>query len=224
MALRILFVEKDITTADLLVPSLERKGYQVSVAQTQRQATGRVRSLRPDLLVVDVASFGIRGYKVSEAVRARSEGVPTILLLEEGHASAGSAAEAFMTPPFTSRKLLYRVRKVTKHLSRREIHAGCLVLDPHTRTLYRGEEALHLRPKEAELLALFMCNPGRVITRRELMKQIWDTDYMGDTRTLSVHVRWIRQKIEDDPSSPRYLRTIRGVGYRFQVPEPDSKT
>ena len=224
MVLRILFVEKDITTADLLIPSLERKGYQVSVAQTQRQATGRVRSLRPDLLVVDVASFGIRGYKVSEAVRARSEGVPTILLLEEGHASAGSAAEAFMTPPFTSRKLLYRIRKVTKHLSRREIRAGCLVLDPHTRTLHRGEETLHLRPKEAELLALFMCNPGRVITRRELMKQIWDTDYMGDTRTLSVHVRWIRQKIEEDPSSPRYLRTIRGVGYRFQVPKPDSKT
>lgn len=224
MVLRILFVEKDITTADLLIPSLERKGYQVSVAQTQRQATGRVSSLRPDLLVVDVASFGIRGYKVSEAVRTRSEGVPTILLLEEGHASAGSAAEAFMTPPFTSRKLLYRIRKVTEHLARREIRAGSLVLDPHTRTLRRGEEDLHLRPKEAELLALFMCNPGRVITRRELMKQIWDTDYMGDTRTLSVHVRWIRQKIEDDPSSPRYLRTIRGVGYRFEVPEPASKT
>jgi DNA-binding response OmpR family regulator len=224
MVLRILFVEKDITTADLLIPSLERKGYQVSVAQTQRQATGRVSSLRPDLLVVDVASFGIRGYKVSEAVRTRSEGVPTILLLEEGHASAGSAAEAFMTPPFTSRKLLYRIRKVTEHLARREIRAGSLVLDSHTRTLRRGEEDLHLRPKEAELLALFMCNPGRVITRRELMKQIWDTDYMGDTRTLSVHVRWIRQKIEDDPSSPRYLRTIRGVGYRFEVPEPASKT
>jgi DNA-binding response OmpR family regulator len=223
MILRILFVEKDITTVDLLVPSLERKGYQVNVAQTQRQATGRVRSLRPDLLIMDVASFGTRGYKVSEAVRTRLEGVPTILLLQDGHETAGSAAEAFMTPPFTSRKLLYRIRKVTEHLAEREIRAGCLVLDPRTRILRRRDQALHLRPKEAELLALFMRNPGRVISRRELMKQIWETDYMGDTRTLSVHVRWIRQKIEDEPSSPRYLRTVRGVGYRFEVPASASQ-
>jgi DNA-binding response OmpR family regulator len=222
MMLRILFVEKDMTTADLLVPSLERKGYQVYLAQTQRQATGRVRSLRPDLLVIDVASFGSRGYKVSEAVRARLDRVPTILLLQEGHETAGGSAEAFMTPPFTSRKLLYRVRKATEHLAEREIRAGCLSLDPRTRILRRHGEALHLRPKEAELLALFMRNPGRVISRRELMKKVWETDYMGDTRTLSVHVRWVRQKIEDEPSSPRYLRTVRGVGYRFEAPDPAS--
>ena len=216
MMLRILFVEKDITTADLLVPSLERKGYQVCLAQTQRQATGRVRSLRPDLLVIDVESFGMRGYKVSEAVRARLEGVPTILLLQEGHETAGSAAEAYMTPPFTSRKLLYRIRKVTEHLADRVIRAGCLVLDPRTRILRKRDQALHLRPKEAELLALFMRNPGRVISRRELMKVIWETDYVGDTRTLSVHVRWLRIKIEDDPGRPRLLRTVRGVGYCFE--------
>lgn len=222
MMLRILFVEKSLTTADLLIPSLERKGYQVYLAQTQRQATGRARSLCPDLLVIDVASFGNRGYQVSEAVRARLDRVPTILLLQEGHETAGSSAEAFMIPPFTSRKLLYRVRKVTEHLAEREIRAGCLTLDPRTRILRRRGEALHLRPKEAELLTLFMHNPGRVISRRELMKKIWETDYMGDTRTLSVHVRWVRQKIEDEPSSPRYLRTVRGVGYRFEVPDPDS--
>jgi DNA-binding response OmpR family regulator len=222
MMLRILFVEKDMTTADLLIPSLERKGYQVHLAQTQRQATGRVCSLRPDLLIIDVASFGSRGYKVSEAVRVRLDRVPTILLLQEGHKTAGDAAEAFMTPPFTSRKLLYRVRKVTEHLAEREIRAGCLSLDPRTRILRKRGEALHLRPKEAKLLALFMRNPGRVISRRELMQKVWETDYMGDTRTLSVHVRWVRQKIEEEPSSPRYLRTVRGVGYRFETPDPDS--
>ena len=220
MTLRILFVEKDITTADLLIPSMERKGYQVSVAHTLRQATGRIRSLCPDLLIMDIASFGVRGYKVSDAVRARLEGVPSILLLEKGHASAGSAAEDFMTPPFTSRKLLYRIKKVAQHLARHEIRAGHLAVDLQTRTLRKGEKVMHLRPKEADLLKLFLASPGRVISRQELMKQIWQTDYMGDTRTLSVHVRWLRLKIEDDPGSPCFLRTVRGVGYRFEVPEP----
>jgi DNA-binding response OmpR family regulator len=218
MGLRILFLEKDVTTADLLVPSLERKGYQVAVAHTQRQAMGRIRALRPDLLVVDVASFGVHGYKISDAVRARLDRVPTILLLEKGHASsAGSTADAFMTPPFTSRKLLYRVKKLAQNVASREIRAGPLGLDPETGTLYKGKETLHLRPKESALLALFMRNPGKVLSRQEIMKKVWETDYMGDTRTLSVHVRWLRQKIEDDPDKPRFLRTVRGVGYRFEV-------
>jgi DNA-binding response OmpR family regulator len=221
MSLRILLVEKDLTTADLLVPSLVRKGFQVTVVQTQRQALGRIRSARPDLLVLDIASFGAGGYKISDTVRNRLDGVPTILLLEKGHASAGATAEAFMTPPFTSRKLLYRVKKLAETLTSREIHAGPLALDPDTRTLRKGERIMTLRPKEAALLALFMHNPGKVLSRLEITKQVWETEYVGDTRTLSVHVRWLRQKIEDDPSAPRFLRTVRGVGYRFEVPRRD---
>lgn len=221
MGFRILFVEKDVIIADLLVPSLERKGYQVSVAGTLRQASSRIRSARPDVLVLDVASFGSYGYKISETLRIRLDGVPTILLLKKGHASAGSVADAFMTPPFTSRKLLYRVRKVAEKLSSRELRAGSLVFDPDTRTVRRGNTSVPLRPKEAALLAMFMHNPGRVLSRQELMKEVWETDYMGDTRTLSVHVRWLRTKIEDDPNSPRFLRTVRGVGYRFEVPEDE---
>jgi DNA-binding response OmpR family regulator len=221
MTFRILFVEKDVTTADLLVPSLERKGYRVSVAASLRQASGRIRSARPDVLVLDVASFGSYGYKISETLRVRLDGVPTILLLKKGHASAGSVADAYMTPPFTSRKLLYRVRKVAEKLSSRELRAGSLVFDPDTRTVRKGDTSVPLRPKEAALLAMFMNNPGRVLSRQELMKEVWETDYMGDTRTLSVHVRWLRIKIEDDPSLPRVLRTVRGVGYRFEVPEDE---
>jgi DNA-binding response OmpR family regulator len=85
-----------------------------------------------------------------------------------------------------------------------------------TRVLRKGRARYRLRPKEAALLALFMRNPGRVLTRREIMKAVWDTDYVGDTRTLNVHVRWLRLKIEDDPGKPRLLRTVRGVGYRFE--------
>jgi two-component system response regulator ResD len=220
MGLRILFVEKDMTTADLLIPSLERKGYLVSVAHTQRQAISRIRSQRPDLLLLDVASFGGSGYKVSDAVRAKLDGVPTVLLLDKGHANAGAIADAFMIPPFTSRKLLYRVNKLAEKLTSREVHTGPLVLDPDTRTLRKGDKTTHLRPKEADLLSYFIRNSGRVISRHELIREVWKTDYVGDTRTLSVHVRWLRTKIEDDPNAPRFLRTVRGVGYRFEVPNP----
>lgn len=218
MSLRILLVEKDVTTADLLVPSLERKGYQVFVARSQRQALSRARSLYPDLLVLDVASFGANGYKVSEAVRARLDNVPTILLLEQGHAGAGDAVEAFMEPPFTSRKLLYRVKKLAENVTPRQITLGPLVLDPDSRILSDGDKTVQLRPKEAELLAYFMHNPGKVLSRQEIMRQVWDTNYVDDTRTLSVHVCWLRQKVEEDPKAPRLLRTIRGLGYRFDVP------
>lgn len=217
MALKILLVEKDVTTADLLVPGLERKGYQVTVANTQRQATSRIRSLHPDLLILDVTSFGSNGYKVNDALRTHLENVPAILLLNQDCAGLRSAADAFLMPPFTSRRLLYRVKKVAENLTRREIRVGPLVLDLDTRILRKGDSSSYLRPKEARLLAFFMSNSGRVLSRQELIKQIWETDYIGDTRTLSVHVRWLRLKIEDDPGAPRLLRTVRGVGYRFEA-------
>lgn len=219
MSLTVLFVERDVTTADLLVPGLERKGYLVRVARTKRQAMGRIRTQRPDIVVMDVASFGGSGYNVSDAVRSRLDRVPTVLLVKKGHASAGRSAEAFMTPPFTSRKLLYRVKKLAETLSSREIRAGDLALDPDSNTLRKGKVSSHLRPKEAVLLGLFMRNPGRVLSRKEIMKKVWETDYLGDTRTLSVHVRWLRLKIEENPSAPILLRTVRAVGYRFEVPE-----
>jgi DNA-binding response OmpR family regulator len=221
MTLVILFVEKDASTADLLLPGLERKGYQTHVARTHRQATNRLRSLRPDLLIVDVASFGAAGRRVHESLRSRLDGVPAVLLLEERYMVVTEPGDAVMTRPFTSRKLLHRVKtaaaSVTDHQSR-EIRVGPLVLDPVTRVLSKGEESLKLRPKEAALLAFFMKNPGKVLSRQEIMRRVWDTDYAGDTRTISVHVRWLRQQIEDNPNHPLFLRTVRGVGYRFEVP------
>jgi len=217
MRLRILFVENDSVTIDLLVPGLERKGYQVSVVRTQSQAFGRSRSWHPHLLVLDVTSFGANGYKMNSAIRSRLDGVPSILLVDKGHAGVVADAEAFMAPPFTSRKLLHRIKKLAEQVPDREIRVGSMALDPDTRTLSKGDVSCHLRPKEADLMALFLRNPGKVLSRPEIIKQVWETDYVGDTRTLSVHIRWLRAKIEDDPNHPRLLRTVRGVGYRFDV-------
>jgi DNA-binding response OmpR family regulator len=220
MATRVLLVEKDVTTSDLLVPGLEREGYQVTLARSRRRAESRCQSVPPDVLVVDVASFGLGGYAVVDAVQSQLDSVPVILLLEERHAIAASQAAAVITPPFTSRKLLYRLRQVAEALPSRQLQAGDLMLDPLARTLHKGQSQFHLRPKEAALLAFFMRNPGRVLSRQEIMKEVWDTDYLDDTRTLNVHICWLRLKIEDDPGQPRMLRTVRGVGYRFEVRAP----
>jgi DNA-binding response OmpR family regulator len=213
-----LLVEKDVTLSDLLVPGLERKGYQVALARNRGQALSRGQSFRPDILIVDVTSFGFAGYDLLHDVQSRLSRVPTIVAVEKGHAIAECLAAAFMTPPITSRKLIYRLRKLAETLPSREVQAGDMVLDPLACKLDRGRSRIHLRPKEAALLAFFMRNPGRVLSRREIMKEVWDTDYLDDTRTLSVHVRWLRLKIEDDPNKPRILRTVRGLGYRFDIP------
>jgi DNA-binding response OmpR family regulator len=160
----------------------------------------------------------MNGYKTSSAIRARLDGVPTVLFVEKAHAGALADAEEFMIPPFTSRKLLYRLKRLADMVPDREIRVGPLALDPDTRTLSKGDLTHHLRPKEAALLILFLHNPGKVLGRPEIIKQVWETDYVGDTRTLSVHIRWLRAKIEDDPDNPQFLRTVRGVGYRFDVP------
>jgi len=107
-----------------------------------------------------------------------------------------------------------------KHLG--SLWAGDLNLNLESRHLTKGERTCKLTPKECKLLELFMSNEGKVLTRKFLMKKVWETDYMGDTRTLDVHIRWLREKIEDDPSNPLYLRTVRGVGYRFEAQVPGS--
>jgi DNA-binding response OmpR family regulator len=225
MTFRVLFVEKDLTTAERLVPTLQQEGYQVSLAHSRHQALSRIRSVRPNVLVVDVVSFGADGHGVLDAIRARRQELPTVLLLSKGDPVAHSGGEACITPPFTSGKLLDRLGKVAEALPPREIRAGPLSLDLDTRTLHKGQASFRLRPMETALLALFMRNPGRVLTRKRIMKEVWKTDFLDDTRTLDVHVRWLRLKIEDDPGAPRILCTERGVGYRFQVgepPEPES--
>lgn len=218
MSLRILMMEKESATADLLVPCLERKQYEVVVADSVRQATSRIRAWQPDLLIVDVPSFGRRGYEVCETIRNKLAEVRTILLLEQGHAAAGSSADAFMTRPYSTRSLLHRVKKLAEGLVPHELCAGGLTFDPDSRILHNRDVSHYLRPKEATLLQLFMRNAGRVLSRREIMHHIWETDYIDDTRTLSVHIRWLREKIEQDPHRPRIIRTVRGVGYRFEIP------
>jgi DNA-binding response OmpR family regulator len=219
MSLTILFVDRDTATTEVLVPGLERKGHEVTVARSLHQALARLGSFRPDILVVDVASFGRSGYKVVDGIRPQLPDVPAILMVTKGDTlTTGDACEV-LSAPFSSRSLLFRVAKIAKTLTSRDLHVGPLLFEPDTRLLHRIDQVMSLRPKEAALLALFMRNPGRVLSRKDIVRAVWETDYCDDTRTLSVHVRWLRLKIEEDPHRPRLLRTVRGVGYRFDADE-----
>jgi DNA-binding response OmpR family regulator len=182
---------------------------------------GELEATEIDIAVIDAScgSDGVLCCKVFHEVRPD---VPIILLLAEEHSADSECQHAaggnILWMPCTSRKVINRIAKVGACHIGRVITVGELTLNMDKRCVVRGDVVHHLTPRQAELLEVFMQHSGRTLTRKFLMETVWKTDYMGDTRTLDVHVRWIRERIEAQPSSPRYLRTVRGIGYRFGVP------
>ncbi len=205
-----------------LESALHAEGYRVFVVCAPEIAGNPSPTETVDLVIVDASASG-GGEEVCLECRRRWPYAPLVLLTERSvpvderclKLSCGNV----LYPPFTLRKVLNKVKKLLDDRSGKIIRAGRLVLDLRTRCVYRDGLVRRLTPKQAHLLRVFMEHPGQTLTRKFLMETVWNTSYMGDTRTLDVHVRWIRERIEEDPSSPRYLRTVRGVGYHFSVPD-----
>ena len=214
--------------ADSCLPNLESalraEGYHVQVARAPEHLSSLNSSDPVDVVIVD-ASKGGDGEDSCRACRQRWPYAPMILLVDQDVSLDQDCQELVcgnvMRLPLTLRQVINRVKDLVDGRSGKVIRAGRLVLDLRTRCVYRNGIVRRLTPKQAHLLRVFMEHPGQTLTRKFLMKTVWNTSYLGDTRTLDVHVRWIRERIEDNPSSPRYLRTIRGVGYRFAVPDDD---
>ena len=220
MTASVLLVQKARPSIDWILQSLEKKGYRASLVRSEQKAVQQATSEKPDLIILNATSSGMNGSKICQALYKKVEGVPIILILPEGQKGDYTmGATVILNSPFTSRKLFNRIRVVLKSDKGEIIQAGGLALSLGKRCVIRGNRELKLNPKEFELLKVFMRSPGRVLSRKFLMKKVWKTDYMGDTRTLDVHIRWVREKIEKNPNSPVYLRTVRGVGYRFDIPE-----
>jgi DNA-binding response OmpR family regulator len=212
-----------------LEASLAKKGHEVTVVgdlaaleEIEDPAKFQHADLDAvDLLILDVSS-GLDGSDSCRTFTRTCPRIPVILIVAEEapvsvecrHLTCGNVLRL----PFTPRKVTRRIESLLSRRQGKAIQVGNLTLVPEMRCVYRGDTYQRLTPRQAKLLEVFMRNAGQTLTRKYLMEAVWDTDYMGDTRTLDVHVRWIRERIEEEPSSPRYLRTVRGIGYRFAAP------
>jgi DNA-binding response OmpR family regulator len=174
--------------------------------------------------IVDV-SCGRDGTSYCQAFHSMCPLRPLILLVDEDAQVSNECQKLtcgnVLQLPFTVRKVLNRVTRLLNTRQGSILKVGRLTLNLQTRCVSYGDVVHRLTPKQAELLQVFMVHAGKTLTRKFLMATVWNTDYMGDTRTLDVHVRWIRERIEDNPGNPQYLRTVRGVGYRFGTPSEE---
>lgn len=225
----ILLVEDDKLIVESLVYSLQKEGFQVITAGDGLQAVDLEREARPDLVVLDIMLPGLDGWEVCRRIRQHSI-VPIIMLTakdEEFDRVLGLeiGADDYLPKPFSFRELLARIRAILRRLAydeqapRETIAIGEVQVDVTAHKVYKNDTPLTMTQKEYDLLLALMRRAGQVITRAELLDQVWGVDWLGDTRTLDVHIRWVRAKIEDDPGRPKYIQTVRGVGYRFLDPE-----
>lgn len=220
----VLIIEDDEVLLQTLAYNLSREGYQVSVASDGQTGLNLARTESPDLIVLDVMLPELDGLSVCRILRrevnasiimltARSSEVDKIIGLDSG-------ADDYITKPFSLGELLARVRAALRRNPRpataERLQAGDLVLDLVGRKAYKDSQELNLSYKEFDLLAELMRNPGIVLSRDLLLTKVWGYDYYGESRTVDVHIRWLREKIEDEPSKPRRITTIRSIGYRFE--------
>lgn len=225
----ILLIDDDPMITGPLARALGEAGYGVQVAHTGDSGLALAQSTHPDLVILDIMLPGMDGWQVCQALRRRSA-VPILMLTALGDEvdrilGLELGADDYLTKPFSTRELLARTRAMLRRvaLDRRppggELVIGDLRLNLETRQLFKNGRELSLRHKEFELISLLMARQGEVVSRAELFDEVWGTDWLGDTRTLDVHIRWLREKIEDDPGRPRYIRTVRGTGYRLTAAE-----
>ena len=226
---KILIVEDEQAISEPLAESLEREGFSPVVATTAAQAVERFESERPDLVLLDLGLPDRDGRDVARDIRRRSS-TPIVMLTARGEevdriVGLELGADDYIVKPFSAREVAARIRAVLRRsaqVSKNEpdaISIGDVRVDPLARVATKGGRPLELTAREFDLLTMLMSNAGKALKREEIMDEVWDTNWFGSTKTLDVHVSWLRRKIEDDPANPRYITTIRRVGFRFAAPE-----
>lgn len=232
MSEKILIVEDELTLQETLAYNFKRQGYEVFTAGDGLEALEAARRLRPDLIILDIMLPGMDGFEVCRNLRremntpilmltARDDEVDRVVGLEVG-------ADDYQTKPFSMRELIARVKAMLRRvrLIREEISPAAkethilvysdLVIDPARREVRLRDTPLALKPKEYDLLLHMAQHTRQVLSRETIMQHVWGWDYIGDSRTVDVHIRWLREKIENDPANPTRLVTVRGGGYRFE--------
>ncbi len=224
---RVLVVEDEESFSDALSYMLRKEGFEVAVTPTGHEALDEFDRAGADLVLLDLMLPGLPGTEVCRQLRSRST-VPVIMLTAKDSevdkvVGLELGADDYVTKPFSSRELVARIRAVLRRgaepadLVPAVLEAGPVRMDVERHVVSVGGEPVRLPLKEFELLEFLLRNAGRVLTRGQLIDRIWGADYVGDTKTLDVHVKRLRAKIEPDPAQPTYLLTVRGLGYKFEV-------
>jgi DNA-binding response OmpR family regulator len=228
MVRTILVVDDEPVLRETLAEALDADGFRVVTAADGREALSRFREHQPDLVVLDLMLPELSGIEVCRIIRAES-GVPIVMLTAKTSeldkvVGLELGADDYVTKPFSLRELGARIRALlrrTEQLAEAPaplVELGALTVDLAGHRLLRDGERLPLKPKVFELLAYLLRHPGQVLTREQLLEHVWGYDYAGETRTVDVHIHWLRAAIEPDPADPAYLHTVRGVGYVFRRP------
>ena len=224
---RILLVEDEEALAESVSYNLAREGFRVETAADGEGGLLRFRSSRPSLVILDLMLPKMSGLDVCRAIRAESN-VPIVILTAKGSeadkvAGLELGADDYVTKPFSMRELVSRVRAHLRRAANRtsvaevldRLYGGPVELDPEAHEVFVLGKAVAFTPKEFDLLETFLTRKGRLLTRDFLISEIWGPDYVGDTKTLDVHVKRLRKKVENDPHRPRHILTVRGLGYKF---------
>jgi two-component system, OmpR family, response regulator RegX3 len=228
---RILVVEDEDSISQPFAEALRRAGFEPLLTGTAAGALELAADAKPDLVMLDLSLPDGDGRDVCRELRRRSD-VPIVMLTARGTemdriVGLELGADDYVVKPFSAREVISRIRAVLRRSAPRDgaaaegkpVRIGELELDPGARTAKLGTEELDLSRKEFDLLAELMGNAGRVVKREDLMAKVWDVNWFGSTKTLDVHIGWLRRKLGDDPHRPRYIETVRGVGFRFAAPE-----
>jgi DNA-binding response OmpR family regulator len=235
MAEKILVVEDDVTLQETLAYNLKRQGYEVGAAGDGPSALDQARTTHPDLILLDVMLPGMDGFEVCRVLRqemstpvlmltARDDEIDRVVGLEVG-------ADDYLVKPFSMRELLARVKALLRRvrLIREEIASEVrlpdssqslvfanMTIDVGRREVRMDDQPVAMKPKEYDLLLFLAQHRGQVLSREFILERVWGWDYIGDSRTVDVHIRWLREKIENDPANPKRLVTVRSAGYRFE--------
>lgn len=226
----ILLIEDNRDYAATLGSNLEREGYDVSIAATGVEGLEKAKATRPDLIILDLMLPTMNGFTLLQRLRDEGHHTPVLIMTalsteEEKLRGFGLGADDYVVKPCGLLEILARVRALLKRASasgvepRSEIQVGDLTIDFSAREVRRGQEAIALRPKEFDLLAALVRHKGRVLSRADLLREVWGYAAGSESRTVETHLAALRERLGDDPQAPRYIVTVRRAGYRLGVPE-----
>ena len=218
MKAKILWIEGKRADSPSFIPGLRKKEFHVETVPSGSAALERIADYHPDLVVVNAASLRTSGTRICNSIYEKANRIPIILITTENNLpSKDIGAKVVLSLPFTIRKLVNRIIPFVPGDNNNILHVGPIRLDMERNQVHCQNREKMLTPRLARLLQILMQHPGQVLERERLFREAWSTEYTGDTRTLDVHISWLRQAIEEDPRKPRFLKTIRRMGYRLDV-------